>query len=59
MVWLFVLIVNGVLLSLFLLPARAVTVKFDEVTHGSEWAGILLLGFFLIGLSRFVKRIKE
>ncbi len=57
--WLFLLIVNGVLLFIILLPAKAVTMKFDGVTHGSESAGLLFLGFFLIGLSGFVKRIKK
>ena len=59
MVWLFLLIVNGVLLFILLLPATAVTAKFDGVTPGSESAGLLFLGFFLIGLSGFVKRIKK
>ncbi len=56
--WLLFLIVNGVLLFVILLPAGA-DVTFDKVTRGSESAGLLFLGFFLIGLSRFVKRVKR
>jgi hypothetical protein len=58
-VWLFLLIVNVVLLFIFLLPVGAVTIRSDRVTHGSESAGLFFLGFFLIGLSKLVKRIKK
>ena len=58
-VWLSFLIVNGVLLFIFLLPARALTIKFDGGTHGSESAGLFFLGLFLIGLSGFVKKVKK
>ena len=56
--WLFFLIVNGVLLFVILLPTGA-GATFDKVTRGSESAGLLFLGFFLIGLSGFVKRVKR
>jgi len=59
MVWLFFFIVNGVLLFTFLLPTRAVSMKFDGAIHGSESVVLLFLGLFLIGLSGFVKRIKK
>ena len=59
MVWLFLLIVNGVLLFIILLPAAAVVTKFDGVTHHADSVGLLLFGFFLIGLSKFVERIKK
>jgi len=39
------------------LPVGAVTINSYEVTRGSESAGLLFFGFFLIGLSGFVKRI--
>ena len=59
MVSLFLLVVNGLLLFIILLPAAAVATKFDGITHHAESAGLLFLGFFLIGLSGFVKRIKK
>jgi len=59
MIWLFLLVVNGVLLFILLLPAGAVSTKFDGGTRGSESAGLLFLGFFLIGLSRLVRKIKK
>ena len=59
MIWLVFLIANGGLLFIFLLPARAVSFKFDGGTRGSELAGFLFLGFFLIGLSKLVRKIKK
>jgi len=59
MIWLFFLIVNGVLLFVYLLSAGAVSTKFGGETHGSESASLLFLGFFLIGLSRLVRRIEK
>ena len=58
-VWLFLVIVTGVLWFIFLLPVEAVTINSYGATRGSESAGLLFLGFFLIGLSGFVKRIKK
>jgi hypothetical protein len=37
----------------------AASMKFDGITHGLESASLLFLGFFLIGLSGFAKRIKK
>jgi hypothetical protein len=58
-VWLILLMINGVLLFMFLSHAGAVPIKTDGVTHASESGGLILLGFFLIGFSGFVKRIKK
>ena len=51
--------INGVFLFIFLSHVGAIPIKIDGVTHGSESGGLLLLGFFLIGFSGFVKRIKK